>query len=126
MPWTKILQTSVYWAGPEKRFNYEFRRTTHGYLFVRYLPTGVRAGDPRARFLIVATYPLAGAYAKLKKSAHGKAIQGPGSSIVVVRPSDRRSVLIAWPSVPYEVEIYDPHPPVALATALSGRVRPNR
>ena len=120
----KILGEPIYWAGPEKGYLYEFTRTTQDNFYVRYLPRGVPAGVPGAHFLIVATYPFAGAFPALKRLAKGKGLAGPRGSIVYVRPTDRRSVLMAFPGVDYQIEIYDRNPVIALATAASGRVEP--
>ena len=43
--------------------------TGSGRVFVRYLPQGVSAGDPRAGFVTVGTYPDASAYANLERAA---------------------------------------------------------
>jgi hypothetical protein len=123
---SRLLRQSFYWAGTRKGFRYEFTRTTNGYVYVRYLPRGVRAGDPRARFLIVATYPFRNAYATVKKYAKGKAVAGPNGSIYFVRPNDPKSVLVAFPNVDDEIEVYDHSPAVARAIAADGRVRPVR
>ena len=39
-------------------------------------------------------------------------------------PQERTSVLIAFPGVDDQIEVYDPSPQRALAAALSGKVRP--
>ena len=121
---SKFINTEFFWAGPEQGYTYEFTRNTMGDLFVRYLPPGVRVGAYGAHFFIVATYPFPGAYRALKKEANGKVVTGPGGSIIWVRPSDRRSVFIAFPGVDDQIEVYDPEPPVALATAKSGKIEP--
>jgi hypothetical protein len=124
---SKALGTSIYWAGPRAGYRYEFWRVPrlpNGRLFVRYLPDGVRAGADGARYLIVGTYPVPGAFAVLKKQAKGTATAGPDGSIVFVRPKDPKSVLMAFPNVDYEIEIYDPSSAVALAIAKSGKIRP--
>jgi hypothetical protein len=114
----------VYWAGPEDGHDYEFTRTPQNRIYVRYLPTGVDAGAKGAQYMIVATYSLGKAYEALQKQAKGAELKGPDGSMMWVRAADPRSVLMAWPNVPYEVEIYDPHPAVAAAIARSSRVRP--
>jgi hypothetical protein len=119
---SKLLRQPIYWDGPRKGFHYEFTRTTTGYSYVRYLPRGVHAGDPRAKFLIVATYPYRGAYAALKKYAHGKFGSGADGSIYFVHPGYPKSVYIAWPKVNFEIEVYDPKPAVAKSIAASGSV----
>jgi hypothetical protein len=120
---SRILHKPIYWAGPQTGKHYEFTRTGQGYLYVRYLPHGVQAGDTGTKFLIVATYPFPGAYAAVKKYAHGKAVAGPNGSIYYVRPDDPKSVLVAFPNVPDEIEVYDPSPAVARMIAATGLVK---
>jgi hypothetical protein len=116
------LGQPMYWAGPMRGYHYEFWRLTNDRIFVRYLPVGVKAGDPRTHFLIVGTYPFPNAYARLKELAKGRGVSAHGA-YVFVRPNDPRSVLIAWPHVDFEVEVYDPHPAKAAAVAQSGQVK---
>jgi hypothetical protein len=121
---SKLLRQPIYWAGPRKGFHYEFWRLTNGNIYVRYLPHGVKAGVTSAKFLIVATYPYRGAYAALTKYSHGKAVAGPHGSIYFARPTDPKSVYVAFPNVNYEVEIYDPSAAVSRSIAATGRVVP--
>lgn len=121
------LSTTFYWAGPLSGYRYELSRPARlGYVYVRYLPDGIKVGSPGKTFLVVATYPDPGAYGALKQQADGKEIAGPDGSIVLVDSSKPRSVYLAFPNVDYEIEIYDPSPAAALATAESGDVRPVR
>jgi hypothetical protein len=120
------LRQAIYWAGPRKGSHYEFTRTSKGYAYVRYLPHGVKAGGAPGKHLIVATYPYRGAYAALKKYAHGKVVAGPNGSIHFVLPGQSTSVYVAFPKVNYEIEVYDPKAAVALAVASSGLVTPVR
>jgi hypothetical protein len=55
----------VYWAGPRAAQTYELFKTQDGRVYVRYLPAGVKIGDPRPQFLTVGTYPRAIAFAEL-------------------------------------------------------------
>lgn len=118
------LAEPMFWAGPANGVRYEFLRTSSDRLYVRYLPLSVRAGAPGAHFLIVATYPFPEAYKALRRIARGRGIAGPGGSFIYPRPNDPRSVLLAFPRVPYEIEVYDPRPGRAAAVAESGRIRP--
>ena len=93
---------------------------------MRYLSHGVKVGDPWPKFLIVATYPYRGAYAALKKYAHGKVAAGPHGSIYFVDPGVPTNVYVAFPKVNYEMEIFDPSPAVARKIASTGRIRPIR
>jgi len=119
-----FLRAPIFWAGPARGYRYEFVRSVRGALYVRYLPPGVRPGSRGTKFLVVAAYPFVGAFKALRRQAHGRAVGGPGGSIVFVRPGDTKSVLLAFPNVDYEIEIYDPSPVRALATAQSGNIRP--
>ena len=123
---SSFIHTKFYWAGPQQGDTYEFTRTKLGYLFVRYLPAGVRIGAPGANFLIISTYPIPDAYQALHQKAKSRAIPGPGGSIVYVDPLHRNSVYMAWRGVNDEVEVYAPQPAVALATARSGKIKPVR
>jgi hypothetical protein len=114
----------VYWSGPISGDTYELTETSSGNTYVRYLPTGVKAGDKRSTFLIIATYPFPKAYAALKKVAGGKAVKIKGGGIAVVAAGYPKSVHVAYPGVPYQIEVYDPSPRISLKTATSGDVQP--
>jgi hypothetical protein len=123
---SKTLGTPIYWAGTQKGTQYEFTRTTNGYLYVRYLPKGLHEGANGTSFLIISTYPFPGAYEGLKKAAKGRQLPGSDGSIYYVNPAYKKSVLMAWPNVDYQVEVYDPNPTVAATIASTGQVVPVR
>ena len=114
----------VYWAGPIARRTTEYTWTSAGRAYVRYLPSGVEAGDKRSSFLIIATYPFPDAYRALKKLAHGKGVKIPGGGIAVVSKGYPQSVHFAFPGIAYQGEVYDPSPEKSLKVATSGTVRP--
>lgn len=80
-------------------------------MFVRYLPTGVAAGDERADFLTVGTYPDANAYENVESAA---AHAGTSSArlleggLVVGSPRTESSAYLAYPVAKYQVETFDP------------------
>ena len=115
----------VYWAGPLKPYTYELRLTKQGRVFVRYLPNGVDVGDPRASFLTVATYPVAGAVAALRSAAaRGGVGFETGGGFAYYDRSKPTSVYYATPRAPgYQVEVFDPSPRRARSLVLSGRIR---
>jgi hypothetical protein len=119
---SKAVRQPIYWAGPRKGSHYELTRTSTGNSYVRYLPRGVKGGK-QGRLLIVATYPLRDAFARVKKYANGKPIAGPNGSIYAVNRDVPTSVYIAFPKVDYEIEVYDPSPKVARTVAASGQVQ---
>jgi len=94
------------------------------YFIVNYRPVRPDGSTTVRLGLLVATYPFPHAFAALKKQADGNAVAGPDGSIIYVNPHDPKSVLMAFPKVDYQVEIWDARPAVALATAESGDIRP--
>ncbi len=119
---SNVLGQPIYWAGPKKGYHYEFWRLKNDEVFVRYLPTNVKAGAPGKKYLIIGTYPLSHAYKALKKQAHGRVEKGPRGSIVWPLPNDPHSVYIAWPGKSYEIEVYDPKASKAAKIAADGSV----
>jgi hypothetical protein len=117
----------IYWAGtrPGKRF--ELTRTRAGGSFVRYLPPGVRAGDKRAAFLTVATYPKRGAYAVTTESAHRAGMvrePTPGGGLAVWRRKRPSSVYLAYPGSDQLVEVFSPDAQAAQRLVVTGQVGP--
>ena len=53
------LGHSVYWAGEREGDQLELTEEADGNVYLRYLPPGIEAGDPRQLFLTVGTYPVA-------------------------------------------------------------------
>jgi hypothetical protein len=114
----------IYWAGPRKGYLYELRRTSNGNVYIRYLPPGVDAGAPGAKYLTIATYPYPGALRALKNVTDGRHVSIPGGGIGVIGSTYKKSVHLAYPNVDYQVEVFDPSAARALAVATSGRVKP--
>ncbi len=122
----KAAKSPIYWAGQQAGFTYELTETSTGKVYVRYLPKGVKAGDPRASFLIIATYPFPDALTALENVAKGRAKALPGGGIAFVDTVYPKSVHVAFPGVAYQVEVYDPSPQRSRQVALSGDVKPVR
>ena len=122
--YSKAIGQPIYWAGPQTGYTYELTRTADGKAYVRYLPTGVKVGDPRGDFTIVVTYPFKNAYQILKEISGKEAIDVPGGGIAVVANGYPRSVRMAFPGANYQIEVYSPSPAGSLSTALSGNVKP--
>jgi hypothetical protein len=101
----------IYWAGPRDGYSYELTVTSGGRVYVRYLPKGVAAGDPRANFLTVGTYRGDDAYADLKLASGGKKVHSrrlPGGGLMVAPKKLPKSVYVAFSGEPYQVELYNP------------------
>ena len=123
----RALGHPVYWAGPRDNWSYELTVTKSGRVYVRYLPRGAKAGDPRSSFLTVGTYPGVNAYANLKKVSTGPAVHSnllPKGGLMVAPKSLPKSVYIAYPKGDYQVEVYDAAPGAARRLTLNGLITP--
>lgn len=118
----------VYWVGPRAGQTYELTRTSDGRVYIRYLPEGVKAGDPRPQFLTVGTYPRASAYAELKRAASAPGATSrelPRGGLAVVSQGSS-SVYFGYPDAGYQVEVYAPSASSARNLVFGGQVVPIR
>ncbi len=117
----------VYWAGERPPDRLELMQDADGNVFLRYLPPGVEAGDERAEFLTVGTYPFVDPVAGLERTAAegGASLRtaDDGASILV-NPDSRGSVYLAYPDSDLQIEVYDPVPGRALELIRSGEIQP--
>jgi hypothetical protein len=116
----------VYWVGPRAGSGYELTTTPAGRAFVRYLPRGVDAGDPRPNFLTVGTYPLSSGVSALRRAGRTKGAQViklPRGALVYVNREKPTSAYLARPGWHYEVEVFHPTPGEAMRLVLVGDVR---
>jgi hypothetical protein len=72
----------------------------------------------------VATYPYPGAFEVLNHQAGGGIVSGPDGSVIDTNTNDPQTVLLAFPGIDYEIEIYDLRRGGAVALAKSGDIRP--
>jgi hypothetical protein len=115
----------IYWLGRKPGVTYELARTGAGAVFVRYLPSGVAPGAKRA-YLTIATYPFRGAFAAVRRTAARNpkgTIRLSGGGLAVVDAGYPKSIHVAYPGVPYQVEVFDPSPARARAIVSSGTVK---
>jgi hypothetical protein len=117
----------VYWAGPESGSTYELTRTKDGRVYVRYLPRGVRVGDPRADFVTVATYPQPNAVETLRASAakiRATTIDLPGGGLAYIDTKRPTSAYLAFPDAGVQVEVYTPDPKRTERLVTSREIEP--
>jgi hypothetical protein len=117
---------AIYWAGTQTGTTYELSELSGGGIFVRYLPAGVKAGDPKP-FPTVATYPVQGAYAAVKKIAlrpGATSTKVSNGGIAVIDPAHPDSVYLAYPRADVEVEVFDPSAGRAHQLVASGAIVP--
>jgi len=116
----------VYWAGPKPGFSYELT-AAHGRVWVRYLPAGVKAGDPRPNFLVVGTYKQTDSFAGLRRAAKqpdsiSERISDGG--LLVYNENRPTSVYFGYPGVKYQVEVYAPSGQTARRLVADGDATP--
>jgi hypothetical protein len=117
----------VFWAGPRKGFSYELTVTRGGRVYVRYLPEGVSAGDSRADFLVVGTYPKNGSFSDLERASQREGaawIERDGGGLVVYSSGRATNVYFGTPGAQYQVEVYSPDAATARRLVLDGTVEP--
>jgi hypothetical protein len=117
----------VSWAGPKSGYSYEVTTTRDGRFYVRYLPTGVAAGDPRASFLTVGTYSRTSAFADLRHASNAKGtwqVDLDRHGLLVFTPTNPKNAYFAFPGAKYQVEVYDPSGKAASRLVLAGKIVP--
>lgn len=120
--------TPVYWLGARGGDTYELTDFSSGRVYVRYLPEGTDAGDERADFVTVATYPSANGVAELRKAARTEAGAKLGKTndgaVLLIDPASPNNAHLAYRGANLQIEIYSPVPGEALRLAARGAVRP--
>lgn len=123
------LGSPIYWAGPRTGYSYELTATASGRVYVRYLPRGAKAGDPRASYLTVGTYSADHAYADLKRASTrnvAELIHLADGGLLMAPKRLPKSVYLAYPGSAYQVEIYAPSAGAARQLASNGLIKPIR
>jgi hypothetical protein len=121
------LDQPIYWAGPRAGYSYEVTVARSGRVYVRYLPLGVKAGDPRPSFLVVGTYMQPGSFANLQHAARQTGTVSVGSDhggLVVYSSQRPTSAYLSYPGSKYQVEVYSPSGDTARNLALAGKITP--
>jgi hypothetical protein len=117
----------IYWAGAAGRTTYELTRTKDGRVYVRYLPRGVRVGDPRADFLTVGTYPEPNALETVSASAakiQATTIGLPNGGVAYIDTKRPTSAYLAFPDADVEIEVYTPDPKRTERLVTSREIEP--
>jgi hypothetical protein len=122
----RSLGHPLYWAGLQPGTAYEVTQTPDGRVYVRYLPTGTKAGANEA-LLTVGTYPVRGAFAAtlgLAKRSDSVQVPVTGGGVAFYAKSAPTSVYLAFPGSDYQIEVYDPSPAQAKQLVTSGKIVP--
>lgn len=112
----------TYWAGPMAGALYTFNHLDSGQNFVRYLPNGKGLADVQQTYRIVATYQDPKAYQTMQaagKLATGVSITNPDGSLVYYAKATPTHVYLAYKTLAFQIEIFDPTPGAALKIATT-------
>jgi hypothetical protein len=118
----------IYWLGERPGTEIELTEQESGRIYVRYLEDGAEAGDERAEFLTVGTYPSKDGVAEVRRAARN----GDGTvvartddgAVLLIDPGSPNSAHLAYPDGGSQIEVYSPKPGEALRLASRGAVRP--
>ena len=124
--YARSVKRPVYWAGAAAAgFKIELTEVRGGRVYIRYLTAQAQAGDPRAAFTTLATYPMRGAYEQLRSASRrrgavfGKTASGGATLHYRRAPSN---VYLAQPGADHLVEVFTPEPRAAQRLAASADV----
>jgi hypothetical protein len=121
-------ETPIYWLGERDDTRYELTETSDGRLYVRYLDAETNAGDERADFIAVATYPEENAVAALRRAADNREGAELGrtddNAVLLIDPSSPKNAHLAYNGADLQIEVYSPVPGEALRLASKGEVQP--
>src|SRR5213078_668892 len=107
----------------------EATRGSDGEVWLRYLTGSAAAGDQRADFVTIGSYPRTDAFAAAQEAAKGgdqRSAELPGGGLMLWSVERPTSVYVARPGSDLLVEVYSPDAEQAKALARSGAVAPLR
>ena len=116
----KSAGVSVFWIGASEGAKYAFNNLAEDQNFIRYLPGGNGITDTSETYRIIGTYADPNAYETMQKAADsntGVSAVNPDGSIVYYSKATPLHVYLAFKDLPYQFEIFDPVPGVALRLA---------
>jgi len=123
----KANDLNAYWAGPQEGAEYSLTVTSDNQVFVKYLPGGLGLEDSNPTYRIIATYPEPAAFdTTLAAGSQPNSLVFVNSdgAAVYLDKTRANNVYVAYPDVPYSVEVFDPDANTALSIAsLPGNVK---
>ncbi len=118
---------TVYWVGPEKGAKYVLNAAVLSSISLRYLPAGSSLTDTTATYREVGTFTSPNAFAVTQKAGtlpNGVGFVNVDGNAIYYDSRDAKNVYIGLKNKDIQVEIFDPRPDQALASAIMrGHVR---
>ncbi len=118
----------IYWVGERDGVEYEVTETSTGRFYVRYLEDGAEAGDERAEFVTVGSYPSRNGVGSLRRAADNRGGSELGKTadgaVLLIDPSSPNNAHFAYRGDEFQVEVFSPVPGEALRLASEGQATP--
>ena len=115
------LGETVYWVGPMRGAKYTINAQNVGAIYVRYLPNAKGISDTAPNYRVIATYKEANAYdATLAAGNQPNGVsfaKEDGAGVVYYNKNTPTNVYLAYKSLPFQIEVFDPLAETALAMA---------
>lgn len=115
------LGETVYWAGPMRGAKYTINAQNVGAIYVRYLPNAKGISDTSPKYQVIATYKETNAYeATLAAGNQPNGVsfaKEDGAGVVYYNKNTPTNVYLAYKSLPFQIEVFDPVAETALAMA---------
>ena len=112
---------TVYWVGPMRGAKYTINAQNVGAIYVRYLPNAKGISDTSPKYRVIATYKEANAYdATLAAGNQPNGVsfaKEDGAGVVYYNKNTPTNVYLAYKSLPFQIEVFDPLAETALAMA---------
>lgn len=118
----KEINQKVYWAGPMSGAKYTINAQNFNSIYVRYLANGKGISDQTPKYRVIATYKEANAYNSTLSAgnqADGLSFTKPDGRVVYYNKQVPTNVYVAFKSLPYQIEIFDPDAKKSLELANS-------
>lgn len=116
------IDQKVYWAGPMRGAKYTINAQNFNSIYVRYLADGKGISDQTPKYRVIATYKEANAYNSTLSAgnqANGLSFTTADGRVVYYNKQVPTNVYVAFKSLPYQIEIFDPNAKTSLAIANS-------
>ena len=112
---------TVYWVGPENNAKYVLNAAVLSSISLRYLPATASLTDTTATYREVGTFTSPNAFAVTQKAGalpNGVGFVNVDGNAVYYDSRDAKNVYIGMKDKDIQVEIFDPRPDQALASAI--------
>lgn len=112
---------TVYWVGPEKNAKYVLNAAVLSSISLRYLPVTASLTDTTATYREVGTFTSPNAFEVTQKAGtlpNGVGFVNVDGNAVYYDSRDAKNVYIGLKDKDIQVEIFDPRPDQALASAI--------